>query len=112
MNAPFEIDRFLTLSTAHLTESTTDLLMADSDGMDDMFRLMSVYPKLISPTEPIGWFIYPVKAYHDLSKTERAMLPEDMLGIFRLADMLGANMICLDQDGPTFDGMPALELYD
>lgn len=97
-----ELNTMLTLSTAHLSQDTMDLL----ENPDTELQTISWYPKLLDD-ENIGWFIYPCLPVDQI----HADLPEDLKAILELAKFCNATVICLDCDGPILEDMPSLKTY-
>ena len=77
-----EISKMLTVSTAHITQETSELL--DNDKLS-----IVVYPK-----SEYGWFILVC----DWDEYENE-LPKDLKKFLMLAEDQGCNWLCLDCDG-------------
>ena len=102
MNGP-EISKMLTLSTAHVTPDTLDLIGKDAD---DNLMGLPIYRK-----ESFGYFIYvpdasgsdddgdPVYGFKD-------SVPDDLLALLRYCRDLGCGILCLDCDGPEVSYLP------
>ena len=83
-----EITKMLTLSTAHITDSTMEQL--DREPVYNNLGLC-VYKK-----SDYGWFIY-LDNTMDLTDMR---LPNDLLKCLALAKSVGCDVLCLDCDGP------------
>lgn len=94
-----EIGSMLTLSTAHISERTADMLAREPDSD---FMGLSVYDKSIGDGESYGWFIYLPERYN-------SGIPDDLRRCLERARALGCGILCLDQDGPLD---PDLSVYD
>ena len=97
-----EISKMLTVSTAHITEGTAELL--DNDRLD-----IIVYPK-----DEYGWFITfeenIANCYNsDKNKSNYSYVPKDLLKLLMFAKDLGCDWLCLDRDGDILD---YLDTYD
>lgn len=92
-----EITKMLTLSTAHLSQTTRESF--DNGERCDL----AVYPKTINETETsYGWFVYvPVCV-------QEHKIPTDLAKCLLLAQSLGCVVICFDSDAEPID----LEKYD
>ena len=92
-----EIHHMLTLSTAHIDQTTRDLLTrtARNEGLDTV--QIPVYEK-----DGYGWFI-PVDN-HIPPGTTRPLTVCIMATL-----MAGCDWLCLDADGPTVDEIPIYE---
>ena len=91
-----EISKMLTLSTAHITEGTAQLLQETPDT--DVLGI-PVYEK-----SEYGWFIY-LSSIPDVIFSH---LPKDLQDILSLAKDVGCDVVCLDCDGPA---LSYLEVY-
>jgi len=90
-----EITKMLTISTAHITKETADLLNIEPDN-DNM--QLSVYNKA-----DFGWFIY---VNIDLDNRN---IPDDLRRCLDLAKDNDCNWLCLDCDGEVVDGLDVYE---
>ena len=79
-----EIEKMITLSTAHLSEQTRQLLN------DDETELV-IYPK-----NGYGWFIYLDKLIQQPNK-----LPKDLQDCIELAQQMNCTILCFDRDADT-----------
>lgn len=95
-----EIDRMLTLSTAHVSEHTAEMLSREPET-DEM--QLSVYTKSGTPgSEGYGWYVYvPQKCAKSV--------PPDLARVIHFAQAMGCRVLCLDADGPE---EPSLEVFD
>lgn len=93
-----EIQGMLTLSTAHISETTAKLLQKEPET--DALCL-SVYEKR-SGDESYGWFVY-------LTGHESKSVPADLASVISLARRNGCSIICLDSDGPV---VPSLAVHN
>ena len=87
-----EISKMLTISTAHVSEKTADLL-------ENNKLKVVVYNK-----EDFGWFIHldedNLTNYYDSNDTESYFyVPEELLKLMKFAQDLGCDWLCLDCDG-------------
>lgn len=94
-----ETCEMLTLSTAHISEKTAELLRQEpyTNAMG-----LSVYEKKSSCDESYGWFIY-------LPNVLDQNIPSDLEVCLKLAQDNHCGILCLDCDGPV---IPMLESYD
>lgn len=100
-----EICKVLTISTAHITESTWDLLMeCDNAGARHGYSGLCVYSKA-----DYGFFIYIVKEEF-LAHIENDDCPEDLLDVVKFAIAHGCELLCLDSDAKMV--MHDLPLYE
>ena len=108
-----ELDRIITLSTAHITEGTAKLL--DSDIGEELSGIVS-YPKIGLPLnvimgsgkeeverESYGWWIF-IPRDEDLREMKH--LPDDLRACIGYAKGYGCRWLCLDRDGSTTDALP------
>lgn len=100
-----ELDTMLTISTAHVSQETMDML-GDTDAEYGRLSNVASYPKILDD-EIIGWFIYPCKP---ADRTDDGM-PDDLKAVLELAEYCGANVVCLDCDGPVIEDFPKLGTY-
>jgi len=96
--ADLEIHRMLTLSTAHIQESTANLFDLNTDD------LPIFYEKGTDDGDTYGWFI-PIVAGEPFPHT----CPTDLLAIRALAESQGCDWIMLDRDGDTTEALPTWE---
>lgn len=89
-----DMDRLLTLSTAHIKEETAAYL--DSEADED------------TGTGPIpiekmnyGWLVY-VSDYKNMDD-----VPVDLINCISYAEAVGADVICFDGDGPQVEELPS-----
>lgn len=89
-----EISKVLTMSTAHISETTRNLLDAEPEANN---MGLCVYEK-----STYGWFIYVGK-----NNIEHAMnIPSDLQACIDLAQQNECDILCLDCDAETVDGLP------
>ena len=99
-----EINKMLTVSTAHITQETAELL--DKICKDSTLSSLIVYEKVCrykNIQEEYGWFIYCNVNLADLKA------PEDLLNVICFAKDLGCAWLCFDRDGDILD---YLETYN
>ena len=92
------ISKMLTISTAHISKKTADLL--DFEGKNNVLQDIVVIPK-----DEYGWFIYP---YPDDEK-KLAVLPNDLRACIHFARKNGCSVLCLDRD---YDEVAELPTYE
>lgn len=95
-----EITKMLTISTAHITQETAELL--DKVCKDGGYSRLIVYNKVakyIGGTEEYGWFIYCKVGLPDLN------VPEDLLKVMCFARDNDCDWLCLDRDGDVVDSL-------
>jgi hypothetical protein len=105
-----EIDRMLTLSTAHVNPHTGGLIdeylrrrEIEYDGdIEQNFDGLSVYPKA-----DYGWFIYIGDAKDDAAIF--AKLPADLQNVIEFTLDQDCLWLCLDRDGEATDGLPTFD---
>lgn len=91
-----EISKMLTLSTAHITKETANLL----DNVDTPIDVC-IYDKGTA-TDHYGWFLV------DWALAGET-IPEDLRACFKLAESKGCNWLCLDCDGAVTELLPTYE---
>lgn len=91
-----DIQKMLTISTEHITQSTADMLTYDKDTYQ---HGLCVYDK-----EEYGWFI-PV--WDELLKDYDG--PDDLLRCIRYALVNGCQWLCLDCDAETVEDLPTYD---
>lgn len=89
-----EIDRMLTISTAHISPSTRKHLDDPEWCADDLCGAV-IYPK-----GEYGWFVYPVN--NDLDET----MPTDLQACINFAKANNCSVLCLDRDGYEVSDLP------
>lgn len=97
-----DVMKMLTLSTAHISESTAKALEQDPETNE---LGLAVYPKCTGQepdAERFGWFIY-------LNREIDEGLPDDLKQALRYARDRDCQILCLDCDGPE---EPELNTYD
>lgn len=94
-----EIDKMLTLSTAHITKETADLLEREVKYLLDKIPL-AIYNKA-----EFGWFIHVPDEYY----LEKELVPNDLLECVNIAIKYNCKWLCLDCDGLI---IPELKIYD
>lgn len=85
-----EIQKMITLSTAHITEQTAKLLDKEPEKNN---MTISVYKK-----SEYGWFL-PIESID----YNTAAIPEDLKKVIAFAKDHGCSWLCLDCDGPILD---------
>ena len=90
----YDITKMITISTAHIKESTTSFL--------DETLLLPVYPSDYFYTI----WIEDDTEYYDTFKNE---IPNDLLACIMFAHNLGCQWLCLDGDGEIVDELPVYE---
>lgn len=96
-----EISRMLTISTAHISKETADLLAGNYPMMEVPLWEMSVG---IYDKEGYGWLIY-----FEREDSIHPSMPEDLAACLRLARKHDCGVLCLDCDGDVVD---SLATYD
>lgn len=106
-----EISKMLTVSSAHICNSTAAAL--DLEGVTDSLGL-AVYEK-----DDFGWIIYPVIMKNesqykhdengDILFGHADNMPKDLQNLLRYCHDLGCQILCIDSDGPI---IPYLPTYD
>ena len=91
-----EISRMLTISTAHITESTAKELENFGPPIPDWLCWLSVYTK-----SDYGWWIF----VDDSEPTT----PSDLAACLRLARRHNCEWLCLDCDGEIVDELPTYD---
>lgn len=92
--APLEIDRMLTVSTAHISGHTAAAL--NDNGETDTLPV-SVYRKA-----GFGWFVY----YGGVPESQLDRLPEDLRTLVTYARANDCTVLCLDQDAVESPNLP------
>lgn len=94
---------YLTVSTAHVSDKTIELINQDQEGasMPELEGFV-IYRKTLY-NEIVGWFLY-----IDLN-ADASPWPEDLFAIAGLAKEHGADLVCLDRDGPIVEDLPFFE---
>jgi len=90
-----EISKMLTISTAHITEKTADLLEIELDN-DNM--QLCVYNRA-----DFGWFI------HIPDDCEDCDIPQDLLTLIKFAKDIECDWLCLDCDGEVLEYLDSYE---
>lgn len=91
-----EICKMLTISTAHISETTYQQLLNDPE---------SLYPIIVYPKDEYGWFIHKVKKFDDGPEH----IPADMDALIQMAEREGCDWLCLDRDGDIISGFTVYE---
>ena len=99
-SSDYEIDKMLTLSTAHITENTATLLANNIKKDNPYLKNIAVYPK-----GDYGYFIYMID---EISEND-IRLPADLRTCLQYALDLKCTMLCFDRDG---DIMSDLKEYN
>lgn len=89
-----EISKMLTVSTAHITQTTAEIL-------DDGVRDLIVYKK-----DEYGWFI--VVPESDVIVHLWTVLP-NLMTLLAFAKDLGCDWLCLDRDGEVLEYIKSYE---
>ena len=89
-----ELNKMLTISTGHVCAATRARLVRN----DFQDLMLPVYAK-----ESYGWFIYLEEA-NPLQLRNAGL--NDLADCVQFARNLGADVLCLDQDGRTVDYLP------
>lgn len=92
-----EIEKILTLSSAHIQGSTADFL--DKEDRE----VLVVYNKSI-----FGWFIY-VNSEEESFEDELTRVPQDLAKLLTLAKEHDCTWLCLDSDVENEEGLPTFE---
>lgn len=100
-NTEHEIDKMLTLSTAHISETTSELL--EKDVLDGYFKNISCYKK-----GDLGFFVYLLNPDEPLDQT----IPSDLYACMQYADDLGCTVLCFDRDGDIMSDLKTYEWWD
>lgn len=97
MDAKPEIDRMLTLSTAHISPETVKKLRNNPET-DEL--CMTVYPKA-----GFGWYVY----FSGLPQSTIARLPEDLKVCITAAQNMDCAVLCFDCDASPLAYLPVYE---
>lgn len=92
-----EIEKILTLSSAHIQGSTADFLDKEDRGV------LVVYDK-----PKYGWFIY-VNSEEEAFEEELTLVPQDLANLLTLAKEHDCTWLCLDSDVENEDGLPTFD---
>lgn len=92
-----EMDKMMTLSTAHISGATATLLQKEPEENN---LCLSVYPK-----ENYGWFLYIGGVPDDQIKK----LPDDLRTLCQYAKANDCFVLCLDCDGPILTSLTTYE---
>ena len=92
----FDIAKIITVSSAHITEDTAQML--DNEPNTDKLNI-SVYNKA-----DYGWFIY-IPEYLKERVGQGTDLPEDLQRCLKTAIDNNCEWLCIDCDGPEIDGL-------
>ena len=95
-----EITKMLTLSTAHLAQSTVNIFN-DNAACESLFPDIIVYPK--------GDYGYFISILPEAIETAKKETDSVFYKIILMADSLGCQMICFDRDA---EPLPWLETFD
>lgn len=97
-----EVSKMLTVSTAHVTESTFEALMSDSTQNEIG---LPIYSKSTPDNgENFGLYVYITEDCLDWDH-----MPGDLKPLIKLSQKTGCSVLCLDSDGPEVKGLP---VYD
>jgi hypothetical protein len=91
---PYEIRKFVVVSTAHVSEAT-------AKSLDD--HPNTKWPCLGGPYGEYGWFLY---AHDENSGPERDAIPDDLFEVMTWARRRGFAYILLDCDADEVGGLP------
>lgn len=97
MDAKPEIDRMLTLSTAHISPETVKKLRNNPET-DEL--CVTVYPKA-----GFGWYVY----FSGLPQSTIARLPEDLKVCITAAQNMDCAVLCFDCDASPLAYLPVYE---
>ncbi len=95
-----EINKMLTLSTAHISEATAELLQRCNAADWDDPSIEDV-PLVVYEKSDYGWFVV---VPNDLFRINRT--PPDLLMLFRLAQAQGCTWIMFDRDVEPVANLP------
>lgn len=90
-----EISRMLTLSTAHITQSTNDWI-----SQQEIFCLPAFQK------DDYGWFIY---ISNEPLDDESMNIPDDLCKVISFAKAENCDWLCLDCDGEIVNGLTVYE---
>ena len=90
-----DISKMLTVSTAHISKETAEMLDKDTDTLD-----IVVYNK-----KEYGWFIY-IPFYYDNNKL---YIPKDLHNLLIFAKDSSCDWLCLDRDGEILENLETYE---
>lgn len=90
-----DIEKVLTLSTAHLTKATGDLMSDEPERL-----AMTIW------NAEYGWFLY-AGAANPLP--DRYVIPDDLAACMALATREGCTWLRLDRDGDLVEELPEYE---
>lgn len=100
-----EINKLLTLSTAHLTHSTQKELAEMCEPCDEyIYHQFGVYAK-----DDFGWFIYPAGDKFKFTDDQLSGLPDDLIACFALARDLDVDILCFDCDAEKVEYLQSYE---
>ena len=102
-----DIQKMLTLSTAHIRQETAEILSGQDDPANNVG--LSVYEK-IADGESVGFFVMLWDV--DGSEAVSGDAPEDLKQCVRFAAENGCTVLCLDRDGPVMKNLPAYKWPD
>lgn len=100
-----EIEKMLTVSSAHVTQDTFNRLMNDPDCNEIG---LPVYEK-VGPNGGLsfGMYVY-IKSYEKICVD----IPDDLMVLIKIAQDNGCSVLCLDADGQELDGCTLYEWED
>lgn len=100
-----EIEKMITVSSAHVTQDTFDRLMNDPD-CDEIG--LPIYEK-VGPNggESFGMYIY-IDSY----EKRQAGIPDDLMALIKIAQDNDCSIICLDCDGQELENCTLYEWKD
>lgn len=107
METKYQIDRLWTLSTAHIDVNTNVVLskMANTDKNVDFGEFAGINEFdgfVVCTKDDTGYLLYPEGETFDANADN---LPYCLRQIFKTANEIGANVICLDGDANTVPGL-------
>lgn len=91
----YDITKMVTISTAHIKESTTSFL--------DETLTLSVYKT------PYSYTIWIDNNPEEYLEEYKICIPDDLWDCIMLAHNLGCQWLCLDEDGEIVDELPVYE---
>lgn len=95
-----DIDKVMTVSTAHLSEETRTL-MEDPEFLNN--TLLAIYPKTAFG-QTFGWYVYTL---YDLNDDET--IPDDLRTVMQYAKDAHCKLVCFDRDHATCANLKTYE---
>ena len=90
-----EITKMLTISTAHVSNETAELL-----DIDDILGVV-LYPK-----DDYGWFIH---IDEDFMNDYEDEIPKELFKLMKFTKDIGCDWLCLDSDGEVLEYLDVYE---